>query len=88
MEKEADGCRSAAGRDNRHTRPYQSMDDAEGLGVRKYKEHKSTVKTVLDFEEEAIHSEGWMRLRLWLLFGILRHLGHSIMPIPLFLQPH
>ena len=60
VQKEADRCRSATGRDNCNTRPYQSMYNAEGLGISKYKEHEGRIKAVFDFEKETIHGKGRM----------------------------
>lgn len=54
---------------------YEIIHYAKCLGIGKYEEHESAIKTVFDFEKESIEAH-WLLLFLFLLFLLFlcRHL--------------
>ena len=79
MEEESCRCGDSIARNGRHYRPYQSMNNTEGLGIGEYKEYKGRVKAVLDFQKKPVHCELGGRF-------FFRYFGHSLMVLALSLR--
>jgi len=79
VEEESCRCGNSIGRDGWNHRPYQSMNNAEGLGISEHEEYEGRIKAVLDFQKKSVHCELAGRLFLWCF-------GHSIW-LPLFVRP-